>query len=220
MDNKAKVPVAKAFFGSVWFRCISVLLVIAVLLSGALALLNDVLYVSAQERTDRAIKKIYGAIPVYTIELDIDSTEDSVNKTAIGYNFDADQEYEGYINKIYTVGDVNDEHDTLFQAVGFEGYKGGSITVWVKVKHTTDGKSSIEQVLLQSYDKQTLMSKLDGSYYGRFLVDVTDAYKNGQRFTTQSGNGEFTNPVSGATYSAKAGNNAVNCVVTYIGGVK
>lgn len=209
-----------SFFKSTWFKCVTVLLVIAVVLGGTLAILNDLLYVSPKERTDRAIKKIYGTIPEYNVELDIDSKVDGVNNNAIGYNFDSDDEYEGYINKIYTIGDLTGEHDTLFQAVGYEGYKGGSITVWVKVKHTVDGKCKIEKVLLQSYDKQTLMSKLDGSYYNRFLVDVTDAYKNGENFTTNSGSGKFTNPVSGATYSATAGNNAVNCVIAYVGGVK
>ena len=54
----------------------------------------------------------------------------------------------------------------LFQAVGFNGYKGGTITVWVKVAidKATD-KSNIEKVLLESYDKQTLMSKLNNDYY-------------------------------------------------------
>ncbi len=208
------------FFKSTWFKCVTVLLAIAVVLGGTLAVLNDLLYVSPEERTDRAIKKIYGVIPEYNVELDIDSKVDGVNNNAIGYNLDSDDEYEGYINKIYTIGDLAGEHDTLFQAVGYEGYKGGSITVWVKVKHTVDREYKIEQVLLQSYDKQTLMSKLDGSYYNRFLVDVTDAYKNGENFTTNSGSGKFTNPVSGATYSATAGNNAVNCVIAYVGGIK
>ena len=220
MENKNSAPLKKsaAFFGSVWFRCITVLLVLSVVLGGTLTILNDVLYVSPQERTDRAIKKLYGNTPSYTVELDVDSVEDGVNKTAIEYNLDADQALEGKINKIYNVSGNDGEYDLLFQSVGYEGYKGGSITLWVKVKFASDGSKNIEQVLLQDYDKQTLMSKLNGSYYGKFLVDVTDAYKNGQSFTTDSGKEQFSNPVSGATYSANAGNNAVNCVIAYIGG--
>ena len=64
------------------------------------------------------------------------------------------------------------------------------------------------------------MSKLNSSFYNRFLIDITDAYNNGDAFTTENGKGKFTNPVSGATYSANAGNNAVNCVVAYVGGVQ
>ena len=209
-----------SFFNSVWFRCISVLLVLTVVLSSTLAIFNDVLYVSASERTDRALKKIYGVIPNYTTLLDVDSLEDGINKTVINYNLDADADFEGAINKIYVIGDQNGEHDELFQSVGFEGYKGGSITLWVRVKYLSNGNKKIEQVLLQEYDKQTLMSKLNSAFYNRFLVDVTNAYKDGNLFTTASGKGQFSNPVSGATYSANAGNNAVNCVVAYVGGVQ
>ena len=223
MDNDAKISSSKskacAFFGSVWFRCITVLLVLSVILGGTLTILNDVLYVSPEERTDRAIKKLYdGNIPTYSVILDVDSAIDGVDKTAIEFNLDGDQNIEGKINKIYNISGENGEYDLLFQSVGFEGYKGGSITVWVKVKNTADGKKIVEQVLLQSYDKQTLMSKLNGTYYNKYLVDVTEAYKNGQFFTTENGKGQFTNAVSGATYSANAGNNAVNCVIAYIGG--
>ena len=41
-------------------KCTAFLLILAVLLGGILAVLNDVLYVSSEERTARAIKKIYG----------------------------------------------------------------------------------------------------------------------------------------------------------------
>lgn len=209
-----------SFFNSVWFRCISVLLFLTLFLSGILTTFNFLFYVSPQERTDRALKKIYGVVPNYTTLIDIDSKEDGVNTNAININLDTDADYEGAINKIFVIGDENGEHDKLFQSVGFEGYKGGSITVWVRVKYLDNGSKKIEQVLLQEYDKQTLMSKLDSSFYNRYLIDITDAYKNGDAFTTQSGKGEFTNPVSGATYSANAGNNAVNCIIAYVGGVQ
>jgi len=51
---------ANKIFGSLWFKCIAVLLVISCVAGGLLAILNDVLYVSAEERSARAIKKIYG----------------------------------------------------------------------------------------------------------------------------------------------------------------
>ena len=209
-----------SFFNSVWFRCISVLLFLTLFLSGILTTFNFLFYVSPQERTDRALKKIYGVVPNYTTLIDIDSKEDGVNTNAININLDADADFEGAINKIFVIGDENGEHDKLFQSVGFEGYKGGSITVWVRVKYLDNGSKKIEQVLLQEYDKQTLMSKLDSSFYNKYLIDITDAYKNGDAFTTESGKGEFTNPVSGATYSANASNNAVNCIIAYVGGVQ
>ena len=194
-------------FKNVWFKSISVLLIISVVLGGLLAILSDVLYVSPAERTGRAVKKIYGEEKSYTVTLDIDG---ETPNQPIEYSF-------GKINKIYTVGNTSDSsYDILFQTVGFEGYKNGTITVWVKAS-VTDGKYSIEQVLLESFDKQTLMSKLGGDYYAKFkLIDVTSAYENGEYFST-SESSTLSNPVSGATYSANAGNNAVNCVIKYLG---
>ena len=194
-------------FKNVWFKSITVLLIISVVLGGLLAVLSDVLYVSPEERTGRAVKKIYGEEKTYSVTLDIDGESPS---QPIEYSF-------GKINKIYTVGNTDaTSYDMLFQTVGFEGYKNGTITVWVKVT-VNDNKYSIEQVLLESFDKQTLMSKLGGEYYGKFnLTDVTDAYEKGEYFST-SESSKNSNPVSGATYSANAGNNAVNCVIKYLG---
>lgn len=198
----------RKFLKSDWFKCISVLLVLSVVLGGLLALLSDVLYVSPLERTSRAIKKIYGEEKEYSVVLDVDGETPS---DPIEYSF-------GRINKIFEIGDTStDNYDILFQTTGYQGYKNGTITVWVKVVFA-NGIYSIDKVVLESYEKQTLMSKLDGTYYGNFkLTDVTSAYKNGEEFTTDS-NSVNSNPISGATYSATAGNNAVNCVITYLGG--
>ena len=184
------------FFKSIWFRCISVLLVLAVVLGGTLAILNDVLYVTSEERTGRAIKKIYGTDKEFNIVLDVDNGQVAI-----------ENEY-GKINKIYTIGS-----DYLFQSIGYNGYKNGTITLWIQVCG-----DSIEKVILESYDKQTLMSKLDGNFYDKFLIDVTDAYKNGQFFTPTDNSSVNYNPISGATKSANAGCNAVNCVIKYLGG--
>ena len=48
------------FFKSAWFKCTLVLLVIAVVSGSLISILSNVLYVSDEERTARAIKKIYG----------------------------------------------------------------------------------------------------------------------------------------------------------------
>ena len=186
------------FFKSAWFKCTLVLLIIAVVSGSLISILSNVLYVSDQERTARAIKKIYGQEKEFDILIDTDKGDD-----AIEYDF-------GKIDKIYTVGE-----DTLFMATGYNGYKNGTITVWVKVVKDGD-HNKIDKIILQTYDKQTLMSKLGNDYYNTFLVDATDAYLNGQDFTTEQGE-PLVNLVSGATKSANAGNNAVNCVIKYLG---
>lgn len=212
------------FFKSDWFKCTIVLLVLATLLGGLLAVLSDVLYVTPDERTNRAVKKIYGTnMVVSKVELDVDSTADGVEKSALEIKIldsvSGQEKAIGCINKIYYIGDsTTNSYDMLFQSTGYEGYKNGTITVWVQVT-LNEGVYSIEKVVMESYTKQTLMSKLGADYYDTFmLTDVTKAYKEGKAFTTQSGQGEFTNPVSQATYSANAGNNAVNCIIQYLGG--
>lgn len=181
------------FFKSTWFKCISVLLLIALVSGGILAAFNDLLYVDDQERTGRAIKKIYGEMKAYEIVFDIDKGDEPKE-----YDF-------GKIEKYYQVGS-----DKLFKTTGYNGYKNGTITLWVRVSEH-DETYTIDKVILESYEKQTLMSKLGDSYYSSFYKDVTDNY-----FTVDANGGEYSNPVSGATKSATAGINAVNCVIEYL----
>ena len=186
------------FFKNIWTRCIGVLLIISLISGGLLAILNDVLYVSDEERTARSVNKLYDGQEVkYDIVFDSESGDD-----AVLYD-------NGEIIKFYK---VNDGKELLFKSTGYNGYKNGTITLWVKiVANNNDYK--IDKVVLESYTKQTLMSKLSDDYYNGFLVDVTDTY-----FTVDSNSSksESNNPVSGATKSATAGSNAVNCVIKYI----
>jgi Na+-translocating ferredoxin:NAD+ oxidoreductase RnfG subunit len=194
-------------FQNTWFKCITVLLLIACISGGLLAVLNEILYVPASERTERAIKKIYGEVKSYGVLLDVDQGDDA-------WVYQDGEQSLGEISKIYTVGDVNaDSYDVLFKSEGEQGYKNGTITVWVKVVLTKDQQPKIDKVILESYKKQTLMSKLGADYYAKF-TDVTVDYMNGELFFANPEQGN--NPVSGATYSAQAGCNAVNAVIKCI----
>ena len=203
----------KKFFSSVWFKCITCLLLISLISGGLLSILNDVLYVSSQERTDRAIKSVYGEIPSeYETVLDIDA-----NGTPIQLDTDGDKKIDGEIQKVFTVGDTaTDSYEVIIKSTGFEGYKDGSISIWALVKYE-NGNYVITKVIMETFKKQTLMSNLGASYYDAFLVDVTEAYENGENFTASKGTTKYNNPVSGATFSANAGNNAVNCIIEYLG---
>ena len=206
----------KKFFKNDWVRSISVLLIIAVVLSGLLAILNDVLLVAPEVRTMRAIKKIYGQEMAYVTVIDVDNEDDTLPESVrqpVEYD-------EGKINKIYEVGDkTSGQYELLFQTTGFNGYKGGTVTVWVQVT-VNNGVYSISKVLYQGNEKQTLMSKFGNEFYSKFeLTDVTEAYKQGKSFSPTDGDNVIANPVTGATKSATAGNNAVNCVLNYLGGL-
>ena len=204
-----------SFIKTAWFKCIACLLSIAVISGALLAILNNVLAVSPEMRTARAIKKIYGEEMEYSVVLDVDSKDETKN-TAIKYDC-------GSVNKVY---EILSKGDILFQTTGYEGYKNGTITLWIQVSVAYGGdvaggnvRYSITKVLLEKYEKQTLMSKLTGEFYGKFtLTDITETYASGQYFTAKDKNAENYNPVSGATYSATAAANAVNCVIKYLGG--
>lgn len=190
------------FLKSPWFKCIACLLCIAVISGALLASLNDVLAVSPETRTARAIKKIYGEEKEYATVLDVDNGYEPIIFDGVGS-----------VNKVYSVSG-----DLLFQTTGYKGYKNGTVTLWIKAVKTNE-KYSIEKVLLETSEKQTLMSKLTGEFYGGFnLTDVTEAYDSGSLFSATEKTAENYNPVSGATYSATAAANAVNCVIKYLGG--
>lgn len=180
------------FFKSTAFKCIIVLLTIALICSGLLAILNDVLFVTSDERTSRAIQKIYGEEKVY----------ETITSNEIEFN-------EGTINVVYKIINANSSYDLLIKSTGNEGYKNGTITLWVQVN--IDGENAkIEKTILESYEKQTLMSKLSQSYYDSFEF-IDGLYS--------SDNSGEKNVVSGATKSSNACCNAINCVIKYVQGV-
>ena len=192
-------------FNNIWFRCIFVLLAVIICSGGLIAVLSDVLYVSPEVRTKRALIKIYGEEKPYSVALDVDSTDGAINSPL---------EYEkGRIEKIYLIDKENEtdgEYDYVFKSTGYEGYKSGNVTVWIKVS-VNGGNKRISKVILESYTKQTLMSKLGNGYYDTFLTDVTDGF-----FTADKDGEGVKNVVAGATKSATAGVNAVNCVIAYL----
>ena len=148
------------FFKSDWFKCVLFLLILSVILCGTLAILNDALSVSSEERTLRALNKIYDREVEFTTSLDIDAGDDAIVN-----------QY-GQIEKIYKV-----ENDLVFKSVGFNGYKNGTITLWIKVVKE-NGNFIINRIVQDGFTKQTLMSKFTSDYYDNFLIDVTDAYEN------------------------------------------
>ncbi len=172
----------KTFFKSQTFKCIIVLLVIALISGGLLAIANDILSVSEEERTARAIKSIYGAEISY--ETVFDANKGDVSPFA--------ENESGFVDKAYLLEDGN----YLIKATGKEGYKSGTVSIWAVVSVTDSAE--IKKVTVAEYDKQTLMSKFDS----KVLADAVD--------------GEVV--VSGATFSAKAFNNALKTVNVFASG--
>ena len=205
------------FFKSVWFKCACCLLSIFLIAGGSLAILSNLLYVSPEERTTRALDKIYDfeiTLSADDFILDVDG-EDEEKKKEISTPY-------GEISKILKVDKDKEDnsYDLVFQATGNNGYKGGTITLWITVNYQNDLATKIDKVILESNTKQTLMSKLTGEFYDNF-TDLSEDYKNGKIFTPDSDDKEnIKNVVSGATMSANAGCNAVNAVIFYVWGNK
>lgn len=207
------------------FKSVLVLLLIAIILSAILTVLNFVLYVSPEERTMRGIKAVYGEQKNY---LTILEANDETPVWSDNYGF-------GEISKIYVVDDeiVNGQEefyvdtdgkfDYLFYATGKGGYSGGSISCWVVVS-VNGNEKAISKILQKDNVNQSLISSITQTYYDNMLLsDVTDAYLNGNWFYPKN-NPQFTvdstdavlNPMSGATWSAKAACNTVNTVIVCV----
>lgn len=185
----------KQFFKSKEFKSIAVLVSIALICFGLLAVLSTLLKVTPEEKTLRAIKKIYGTEKEYSVILDYDQ-----NKEFIEYG-----EF-GKIEKIYSVTNGND-FELLFKSTGYNGYKNGTVTLWIAVE-IADNKATIKKTVLDGYEKQTLMSKLNQDYYDSF--EIIDGYYSSKQFE------ENRNVITGATKSSNAVSNAVNCVMKYL----
>ena len=189
----------KNIFKSEIFKCITVLFLITVILGGLLAILNDLLYVSEEETLKRAITKIYG--------------------TEMSYEIESEKCYEldkCTINKIIKLGDGN----KMFNVTGKEGYKGGTVTLWVVITYENDTPTLIKTVVLDGYDKQTRMGDFKQSFYNKYTEVTNDFLTNTGIFGTDSDNGDIQNVITGATWTANAANNAVNGVIRFVWGGK
>ena len=192
------------------FIPVVIITAIALVLSMLLTVLNFALYVSPEERTMRAIKKIYGAEKEYEVILDASKEGSEAWTDAYGY---------GKVSLLYKV-DGENGFDYLIKSTGFNGYKGGTITCWVVVS-VSNTEKKITKVILDSYEKQTLMSKFNANFWENMYVDVTDDYdawfvsKMTDEILNQNPNAVH-NPMSGASMSGTAGCNAINCAIACV----
>lgn len=196
------------FFKSAYFKCAVTLLAIILISGISISVLSDVLFVTSEERTGRALQKIYGRTLSPTEYHDV--LEEENGGKAESYAF-------GQIEEIFRVGEKDQKHEMIFKTTGKEGYKGGTVTLWIKVG--VDGDNlEIQKVIIDGNTKQTLMSKLGDSYLKGFegFIDISHNYST--YFSAYQKENTKRNPVTGASMSAQAGCNAVNCVIEYLKG--
>ncbi len=189
MSEETKVK--KPFFKSVSFKCIVVLLIIALVSGIFLTFCNALFTVSDTERLERALGKLYtdGETVSNPVELEVDESI-SVD--------DAE------IENVYEITSISGEY--VLKVTGAGGFSGGSVTCYIRVYV---GSSSCE------VKKISISSNVGQSYIAKVGSDDLEALINQQ---SDSGFTKFSTDgiTCGATYSLTAISNATNAALTYM----
>ncbi len=191
----------KQFFKSNAFRSLAVLIAIVLVAGALLAIFNDILYISDEERLNRTLSKIYG---------------ENVTAEEVTLDEDAKTTPYGTVNFVYH---IQEDGNYLFQTTGTGGYQGGTVTVWTVVAVTGTREAGdlaitgIDKVVYESNTSQTLMANLTDSFYA-FYTEHDDLVADGEYFTSvKGGTDDLNNVVANATMSSGAVTNAVNAAL-------
>lgn len=191
----------KEFFKSKTFRCIVVLLCIALVAGALLSIMNDVLFVEDDERVARTIKSIYGKEVAYDTVYNMEDEIQKPESERVFYEYEGRDRKGGvvanggHIDFVYRLADGN----YLIKSTGFQGYQQGSISIWCVAEFAEGSLIGMDNVSIADNEKQTLLSKFTKS------VLATLSGKDARTDTL----------VSGASYSSDALNNAYNAALAY-----
>ena len=187
----------KQFFKSTAFKCIATLLIIVLICTVFLTICNSLFYVSAEEKFDRAIAKIYG------------KSVETEQITLSGMT--TDFEYSS-VNEVYKVEDGN----YLVKSTGKEGF-GGSVTCWIVVAMENGAIRGVNNVVVDSAPGESYLSKISKDELAEFSrIEYTDGFiyevgfKNG---STQPGKDYIA---TGASCTTRAISNAVNGAIEFV----
>lgn len=189
----------KQFFKSNAFKSLAVLILIVLVAGALLAIFNDLLYVSDEERLSRSLAKIYGT------EVTAEELELTEEERTYAY---------GSVNAVYF---VEDDGNYLFQTTGTGGYgSGGTVTLWTIVACTGTAEAGdltltgIEKVVYDSNNGQTFISNLNDDFYAAFAQQDELVAGGGYFTAVTNGTDDLNNIVAGASKSSNAACNAVN----------
>lgn len=194
---------AREFFKSTAFRCIVTLLLIVLIAGGILAIAHDLLSVSDEERLDRSLAKLYGGSA--TISETILSAGDG--PVAVG---------QADVTQAYRMSDGG----YLVQSVGKNGYRNGTVTVWVVFVCEENGEElsllGIERVVYESNDNQSYIGRITAADYALFGEHDAELIA-GMLFSAEPEDGSIYAPKTGASapYTFHALVNAVNGAVVF-----
>ena len=195
MENKEKKAFSvKEFFKSTAFKCIAVLLAIALVCGILLTFCNDLFEVTDEERLNRTLSKIYGQ----SVE-----TEDAL-KDGMTLEFD-----NGEINSAYL---VKDDGNYLVNASGTGGYY-GSVACWVVVEISDNSLSGIRSVIV---DKADNASEFTNRISEDNLEYFADSFDGEEEFTVSDWQGDSLHGGATPQFTMTAIVNAVNTAVEFI----
>ena len=193
----------KEFFKSNAFKSLAVLIAIVLVAGALLAIFNDILYISDEERLNRTLSKIYGeSVSAQPVEVSAE---------------DAENEY-GTVNSIYF---ITDDGNYLVNTTGKGGFRdgAGTVTLWTVIA-CTEGESGkaltgIEKVVYESNEGQTYISTLSGAFYEGFTQKNGLIAAGGYFNADKDAPDDLTNIATGASQSSNAACNAVNTALCY-----
>lgn len=204
---------AKEFFKSNAFKCLITLLAVLLFSGVLLTVAYGFLEVSAGEKLQRAVKKIYGDAGEFTVYGLNDQKIDENNSNP-----------ESLVPESITVGDATvteaykivfaspkGSEEYLVQSVGKGGYSGGTVTCWVTVKVNSTAKK------VTGVGKVTVAGNVGQSFIGKVTDDMLSKFS--KNFTGGEITPFYTDDgyvATGASLSSTAICNAVNGAVKYV----
>ena len=189
---------AKEFFKSTAFKALAVLLAITIVAGGLLAIFNDLLYITDEERFNRVIEEIYGGNA--KVEKTLLSTDDE----AISFD-------NGTVSQVYLMNDGN----YLIQATGNNGYNSGTVTIWVVHNFEASSWKGIGKVVYESNTNQTQIGNFSSSYYEIFTKHNSEIQED-MLFSAEGESNTVPALVAGSTRTSRAICNAVNTSILYV----
>ncbi len=193
--EKTKKPANPALIAAV--KAVAVLVIICLVCVILLALCNDLLYVSDEEKLAHSMSKIYPDYGEGDKEFNETFKLDSSNAT----------------NSYGSVVDVKKAADGAYvlTAKGGGGYK-GTVTVYLVVKEEGEGSSKdakIKAWTIKESDGETLLANITNTHRSTWYVGKSITEYTSESFSVDN------NKVSNTTMSSKAINNAVKAACEY-----
>lgn len=177
---------AKQFFKSTAFKCVVTLLCVLLVCGVFLTVMNGLLEVTADERFNRAINKIYGK---------------SVNTEKVAV---ADYNDNATIDEAYK---IKDDGNYLIKATGKGGFDNGTVTCWIVIVVKNGKVNGVGKVVIDSNKSQSYIANINDKFLSAFSQNYTGEY-----FTPYDDGFIRT----GATRSATAICNAVNGALDFV----